>query len=279
MADIQNLSPKAVKPIELLSKTNEVIDAINEGLNSSYTELNPLLTSVEGICTWTVTHNLDTENVSCSLYDGDILVLSAIETVSENAVTVTINSASNIPAETYRIVVIAEGSVSSSGGGGSVSTDYPRVYIAQGAIATSEDNSAKFYGLATVMLYGSGVAFIDFVYKCTQKTSNKTWNWGLDSQALHTINPNIPLITPTSGAGHWISYYAQANPSLAPFNFDALGYATAFVNGLNRYWVINRVVYENNAYTDATSSFIISTDELRHDNMAIKGTAYGTFVV
>ena len=117
MADIQNLSPKAVRPIELLSKTNEMIDVINESVNSSYSEQNPVLTSVDGVCTWTITHNLGTEEVSCTVYEGDSAIIADVEITSENVITVTINSATNIAAETYSVLVLIKGGVESSGGG------------------------------------------------------------------------------------------------------------------------------------------------------------------
>ena len=118
MPDIQNLSPKAVKPLTLLNKTNEVIDALNENLNSSYAEQNPVLTSVEGICTWTVTHNLGTEDVSCTVYEGDKEIITDKEITSENVVTISINSSSNIPAETYSTLILVKGGIGSGGEGG-----------------------------------------------------------------------------------------------------------------------------------------------------------------
>ena len=112
MSDIQNLSSKAIKPLTLLSKTNEIIDTVNEQLNTSYSEKNSLLTSVEGICTWVVTHNLGTEEVLCTVYEGDDEVLAKVEITSENSITIVINSSVNIPAETYSVLILAKGGIS-----------------------------------------------------------------------------------------------------------------------------------------------------------------------
>ena len=302
--------PEIVFPITQVNKVNEIVDVLNDNLNMYYSVENPQLVPVEGVATWTVTHNLGTENVNCSLYNGDILVLSKIAITSENVVTVSLNSDATIAEGTYKIVIISNGAGSSSGGGSytlptastttlggvridgssitinngvissTVDSEYPKIYIAQGAIATIQDNSAKFYGLATVTLYGSGVAFIDFVYRCIQATSKESYNWGLDSQALHSINSNIPLITPTSGAGHWIAYVAQPSPYLASTSFDSLGYATSFVeDSSNRYWLPNRIGYANGSYTNATTEFAISANTFAKEKVCIKGTAYGTFTV
>ena len=302
--------PEIVFPITQVNKVNEIVDVLNDNLNMYYSVENPQLVPVEGVATWTVTHNLGTENVNCSLYNGDILVLSKIAITSENVVTVSLNSDATIAEGTYKIVIISNGAGSSSGGGSytlptastttlggvridgssitinngvissTVDSEYPKIYIAQGAIATTQDNSAKFYGLATVTLYGSGVAFIDFVYRCIQATSKESFNWGLDSQALHSINSNIPLITPTPGAGHWIAYVAQTSPYLASTSFDSLGYATSFIKGSsNRYWLPNRIGYANGSYTNATTEFAIPANTFAKGNVCMKGTAYGTFTV
>ena len=108
--------PEIVYPLTQVNKVNEIVDVLNENLNMSYTEENPLLTSVEGTCTWTVTHNLGTENINCSLYNGDNLVISTVSITSANTVTVSLNSSSNIAAGTYKIVIISNGAGSSSGG-------------------------------------------------------------------------------------------------------------------------------------------------------------------
>lgn len=114
MPDIQNLNRNVVKPLTLLNKTNEIIDAVNEQLNTSYSENNPILTSVEGICTWTINHGLETEEVSCTVYEGDDEVSAKVNITSENVVTVTINSSSNIPADTYSVLILAKGGLISS---------------------------------------------------------------------------------------------------------------------------------------------------------------------
>ena len=113
MADIQNLNRNVVRPIELLSKTNEIIDTVNEGINSSYSEQNPLLIVSEGVCTWIVTHGLNTENVSCTVYQDDSEVLAEVEITSVDTVTITINSSSDIAAETYSVLILSKGGVSS----------------------------------------------------------------------------------------------------------------------------------------------------------------------
>ena len=115
MTVIQKL-PNIVYPLSHVNKTNEIIDALNDGLNSSYSEENPILEASEGICTWTVTHNLGSEDVLCTLYEGDDEVLAKVEIVSENVVNIMINSATTIAAETYSVIVLAKGGAGSAGG-------------------------------------------------------------------------------------------------------------------------------------------------------------------
>ena len=145
--------PEIVFPLAQVNKVNEIVDVLNDNLNMYYSEENPALTSVEGIATWTVTHNLGTENVNCSLYNGDMLVLSSVSITSENVVTVSLNSDTNIPADTYKIVIISNGAGSSSGSGsyvlptastttlGGVRIDGSSIKINNGVISSSVDST------------------------------------------------------------------------------------------------------------------------------------------
>ena len=108
--------PNIVLPLQHLDKTNEIIQVLNDNLNMNYSESNPALTSVEDVCTWTVTHNLGTENVNYSVYEGSNSIITNVSVVSENVIEVTFNSNTNIAKDTYTIVVMANGSGSSSGG-------------------------------------------------------------------------------------------------------------------------------------------------------------------
>lgn len=110
--------PEIVYPLTQVNKINEIVDVLNDNLNMYFTATNPVLTPSQGVATWSVTHNLGTENVNCSLYNGDNLVISTITIVSENTITVSFNSTEAISADTYKIVIIANGAAASSGGGG-----------------------------------------------------------------------------------------------------------------------------------------------------------------
>jgi hypothetical protein len=72
-----------------------------------YSTTNPALTQSGGLCTWTVTHSLGTKNVQVTVYEtssGEEVIVDSIRT-STSVVTVKINSASNITASTYTVVV------------------------------------------------------------------------------------------------------------------------------------------------------------------------------
>ena len=105
--------PNIVYPLMHVNKTNEIIDVLNSELNTSYSETNPALTSTAGVCTWTVTHNLGTENVSCTVYEDDTEILTKVVVTSENTVAIILNSSSNIDADTYSVLILANGSGSS----------------------------------------------------------------------------------------------------------------------------------------------------------------------
>lgn len=75
--------------------------------SSKYSTLNPALTGVDGICTWTVTHNLNDWEVIMQLRDATsnkIIVFADMTVISANAIQVNIN-ADSVAAGTYRAVV------------------------------------------------------------------------------------------------------------------------------------------------------------------------------
>ena len=72
-----------------------------------YSESNPALTASGGQCTWTVTHNLGSRNVEVKVYEISSWeeVLTSVALTSTSVATVKLNSASNIAAASYQVVV------------------------------------------------------------------------------------------------------------------------------------------------------------------------------
>ena len=73
-----------------------------------YNATNPALTATSGLCTWTVTHNLNNSNISVSVYEvssGEKVMYDCAIT-SANVVTIKILSAANIAADTYKVVIL-----------------------------------------------------------------------------------------------------------------------------------------------------------------------------
>ena len=73
-----------------------------------YSAQNSALTVSGGVCTWTVTHNLNNSNIGIHLYEvssGDEVMFDRTIN-SANAVTIKILSASNITANTYKVVIL-----------------------------------------------------------------------------------------------------------------------------------------------------------------------------
>lgn len=82
--------------------------AVRDAIKSlSYSVQNSSLTVSGGICTWVVTHNLSNSNVGVFVYEvstGD-RVMYDYSITDSNTVTIKILSASNIAANTYKVVV------------------------------------------------------------------------------------------------------------------------------------------------------------------------------
>lgn len=76
-------------------------------LASAVTFANPALTAVSGQCTWTITHNKETRNIICKIYNSNWEeVVADVTLTSTSAITVTINSATDIAADTYHAVLV-----------------------------------------------------------------------------------------------------------------------------------------------------------------------------
>lgn len=74
----------------------------------TYSAQNPALTVSGGICTWTVTHNMNNSNVGIHVYEvstGDEVMYDRSIT-SANVVTVKILADANIAANTYKVVIL-----------------------------------------------------------------------------------------------------------------------------------------------------------------------------
>lgn len=74
----------------------------------TYSEQNPALTVSGGICTWTITHNMNNSNVGIHVYEvstGDEVMYDRSIT-SANVVTVKILADANIATNTYKVVIL-----------------------------------------------------------------------------------------------------------------------------------------------------------------------------
>ena len=77
------------------------------GGSSSYSADCPVLTAVSGVCTWTVTHTLATKDITIRVYEvstGNTVVVNSSTTATDTVV-ISILSASDIAADTYRVVL------------------------------------------------------------------------------------------------------------------------------------------------------------------------------
>jgi hypothetical protein len=82
---------------------------ISDGFPKKYAVGNTSLTSTGGVCTWTVTHNLSTKDVTVQVYEvaADYAQVEVdVQHTSTSAITIKINSATTIAADTYRVVVV-----------------------------------------------------------------------------------------------------------------------------------------------------------------------------
>lgn len=142
--------------------------------------------------------------------------------------------------------------------------EYPKQYWVSGLIANS-NNTFKGYGQATIVLYSSGLAQIDYEYIVTTVgTNDSLFNWGLNRDLFQLLNSNIPIITPSTG-GHC---YIYTNSGVL--------WSSEMVNiteSVDNFWCISQVSDTLNNTLDKYPESTLSLD------YKVSGTAYGTFTV
>ena len=87
--------------------TEKAVAIAIEALPHKITANNTALTASSGVCTWSITNSLGTEDVTVSVYDitSKDQVFPAV-TVGSSTITIKINSSSNIATDTYKAVII-----------------------------------------------------------------------------------------------------------------------------------------------------------------------------
>lgn len=149
---------------------------------------------------------------------------------------------------------------------------YPANYTAIGTIFTG--NTIRGYGKADVTLYPNGIARVDYAIEITTSYVANEFGYGISPDALHTINSNIPLITPITPdpKGNYLWFINGASGIIKRSN---LGYSSAHgrVNYNNKlYWQLGRIYNTSATYGGwPTSEFAVGD--------YITGTCWGTFNV
>lgn len=142
--------------------------------------------------------------------------------------------------------------------------EYPKQYWLSGVIANST-NTFQGYGQATIVLYSSGLAQIDYEYIVTTAgTNDSLFNWGLNRDLFQALNSNIPIITPSTG-GHCYIY-----------TDGGVLWSSEMVNiteSASNFWCISQIDDTSNNTISKYSESTLSLD------YRVSGTAYGTFTV
>jgi len=213
-------------PQEQIDKINEIIDNLGGGggggSNLVYTTTCPALTSTDGVCTWTVTHNLGSQSIVTALYSGGNKIDHNSLITSNNAVTISFKASSNVSAGDFTIVVMA-------GGGSSVGDSS---FLASGTTITVGTSGADYTTLADAYSYLAG------------KWSNGTITLSIitdltitDNVQLNTDTFNIPQLV-INGNNHTITInFTQSGtytPGFSIFNYNPVKLTNInFIGGTN----------------------------------------------
>ena len=90
---------RIVTPLKLATYVN--------GMTKKFAQNNTALTAVSGVCTWTITNTLGTADVQVIIKEvsSNAEVVAGV-VANASTITITINSSSNISADTYRAIII-----------------------------------------------------------------------------------------------------------------------------------------------------------------------------
>ena len=139
------------------------------------------------------------------------------------------------------------------------------IYECSGFILNSVAGEISGYGRATVTLK-DGRAEIKFSVRIHTNDGPATFNWGLNRDLLHTLLPNLPVITPIGNNSN-LQYFAGTGDVLV----DLMGYG-AMASSSNQFWVPARMYQiDGSTGTWGTDRFPI--------NSYITGTVYGVYTV
>ena len=79
----------------------------DDTIGGAYTATCPAITISSGEATWSITHNLGTQNVIVTLYDSSGKeIIKNVTVTSANVISVKFKSSSNVTAGSYKIVII-----------------------------------------------------------------------------------------------------------------------------------------------------------------------------
>lgn len=149
-------------------------------------------------------------------------------------------------------------------------TAYPKIYFCSGMILSEKNGNAQGHGVATVVLFASGLAMITYEVMISQAgTSTTNYYWGISRDRLKAINSNIPTITAiTGGINTW--YQPPVTSGVFNnFNTTYNGYAGLCEQVGGEFWNFSR-----NYNGGGIGSFTSNAATL---NSRMHGICFGTF--
>ena len=141
----------------------------------------------------------------------------------------------------------------------------PQTYECSGFLLNALAGEITGYGRATVILR-DGIAEIKFSVRIHTNDGPSTFTWGLNRDLLHTLLPNLPVITPIGNNSN-LQFFAANGAVL----IDLMGYG-AMVSADNQFWVPARM-YQIDGSTGVWGSNQFPI------NSYITGTVYGVYTV
>lgn len=138
-------------------------------------------------------------------------------------------------------------------------------YECSGFLINSYSDKITGFGRATVTLR-DGIAKINFSARIQRSDTTDDFTWGLNSDLLHHLIPELPEITPISNNSQ-LQYFAATGSVL----IDLMGYS-ALAIPTGQFWTPSRMYLPEGSVGSWGSSNFSA-------NSYITGTVYGTYTV
>lgn len=217
----------------------------------------PAITSVGGVCTWTISHNMDSRDIQVSVYDTTNYTDAQcnITRPTANSVVVTFLSSSDITAGAYRVVLLASSAYGLAPCAIKDCSDVLLTSVANGDLLKYDSSAQKWENTKDL---GSVTA----TTPATSDDSTKVATTEFVNNVLEASTTQKTIVG--WGMPDYSSGVSIAIPKNIPYVADKNGYISAFISvggGMTEYVYVNGQVVQESVGASIATTFPVSVGD------------------